>query len=121
LKRLLCLFAATALATPATAQNLKLNDKGYFAEPGLNVMVFNDYYPEGHQTGVTIVQHGTRVAANGDLRLSPSPGQWSPLPRTVTRSVDPATNIISQTLTYPTPQTNGNGFNPVFYPDLKLV
>jgi endoglucanase len=119
LKRLLPL-AAAALATSAGAQNLKLNDKGYFAEPGLNVMVFSDYYPEGHQTGVTIVQHGTRVAANGDLRLSPSPGQWSPLPKTVSRSVDTAANTISQTLVYPNAETNGHGFNPVFYPDLKL-
>jgi hypothetical protein len=114
------LASAAFAAAPAFGQNLKLNDKGYFAEPGLNVMVFNDYYPEGHQTGVTIVQHGTRVAANGDLRLSPSPGQWSPVPKTVTRTVDPKTNTISQTLVYPNPDSNGHGYNPVFYPDLNL-
>src|SRR3569833_2643069 len=75
------LMCMTALATPAlAAPNLKLNDQGYFAEPGLNVMSFSDYYPDGHQTGVTIVQHGVRVAANGDLRLEASPGQWSPMP-----------------------------------------
>jgi len=119
-KHLTALAASAALATPLSAQNLKLNDKGYFATRGLNVMVFNDYYPEGHQTGVTIVQHGTRVAANGDLRLDPSPGQWSPMPKTVTRTVDPKTNSISQTLTFPNPETNRHGFNPVFYPDLKL-
>jgi tryptophan halogenase len=103
------LASAAFAAAPAFGQNLKLNDKGYFAEPGLNVMVFNDYYPEGHQTGVTIVQHGTRVAANGDLRLSPSPGQWSPVPKTVTRTVDPKTNTISQTLVYPNPDSTVRG------------
>ena len=41
---------------------------------GLNVMVFDDFYPEGHQGGLTIIQHGTRVAANGDVRLEPTPG-----------------------------------------------
>jgi hypothetical protein len=114
------LLASAVIAAPVTAQNLRLNDKGYFATPGLNVMVFNDYYPDGHQTGVTIVQHGKRVAANGDLRLEPSPGQWSAMPRTVTRTVDPATNTISQTLSFPNPETNRKGFNPVFYPNFEL-
>ncbi|RST30209.1 glycoside hydrolase [Sphingomonas ginkgonis] len=114
------LLGATMLAGSAAADQLRLNDRGYFAEPGLNVMVFNDYYPEGHQTGVTIIQHGQRVAANGDLKLDPSPGQWSPLPKTVTRTVDPRTGTISQTLVYPNPDSNGHGFNPVFYPPLQL-
>ena len=26
------------------------------------------------------MQQGVRVAANGDLRLEPTPGQWSPMP-----------------------------------------
>jgi hypothetical protein len=60
-------------------QSLTINEKGYFEKPGLNVMVFSDYYPDGHQTGVTVIQHGLRVAANGDLRLETSPGQWSPV------------------------------------------
>ena len=62
-------------------QSLVINDKGYFEKPGLNVMSFSDYYPDGHQTGVTVIQHGIRVAANGDLRLEASPGQWSPVPK----------------------------------------
>ena len=60
------------------ADSLVINDKNYFAMQGLNVTVFSDIYPDGHQTGVTIIQHGSRVAANGDLRLEVSPGQWSP-------------------------------------------
>ena len=68
---LLTLLAAAAAAQPL----LKLNASGYFEAPGLNVTVFADIYPDGHQTGVTVIQHGVRVAANGDLRLEPSPGQ----------------------------------------------
>ena len=113
--------AAAASAVAAQAQDLRIGERGYFARPGLNVMVFSDYYPEGHQTGVTIVQHGTRVAANGDLRLDPSPGQWSPMPVTRDRTVDPGAGTISQTLAYPDPKTNGRGFNPVFYPRLDLA
>jgi hypothetical protein len=104
----------------AAAAKLTINDRGYFARQGLNVMVFNDFYPDGHQTGVTVVQHGTRVAANGDLRLETSPGQWSPMPVTVERKVDSAAGTITQTLAYPDPSKDRKGFNPIVYPDLKF-
>ena len=47
---------------PADNNDLTINKKEYFEMPGLNVMVFNDFYPEGHQGGVTIIQNGVRVA-----------------------------------------------------------
>lgn len=93
----------------------------YFSAEGLDVIVFDDIYPDGHQTGVTIIQHGRRVAANGDLRLEPEPGQWSPMPVSAgKRRIDPATGTITQTLRYPDPAKNGKGFNPIFYPELDL-
>ena len=114
------LAGAALMGASADAPNLHLNERGYFAEPGLNVMVFSDYYPDGHQTGVTIVQHGVRVAANGDLRLEASPGQWSPMPATLTRTIDRAHQTITQRLAYPDPSKNRTGFNPIVYPDLDL-
>lgn len=66
------ILSVSALLTAQDA--LKLNEKEYFHRQGLDVTFFSDYYPEGHQSGVTIIQHGIRVAANGDLRLEPSPG-----------------------------------------------
>ena len=108
-------------AAPAPDTVLKLGAKGYLTAPGLDVIVFDDIYPDGHQTGVTIVQHGSRVAANGDLRLEPEPGQWSPMPTSAgKRVIDPATGTITQSLVYPDPTKNAQGFNPIFYPDLKL-
>ncbi|UCE06801.1 MAG: glycoside hydrolase family 9 protein [bacterium] len=101
-------------------QNLAINDKGYFEIPGLNVMVFSDIYPEGHQTGVTIIQHGVRVAANGDLRLEPCPGQWSPVPKAGKLTVDKENQNITQRLWYPDSSRNRTGFNPIEYPDLKF-
>jgi len=101
-------------------QNLTINDKGYFEMPGLNVMVFSDIYPEGHQTGVTIIQHGLRVAANGDLRLEPSPGQWSPVPKAGKLTVDKEHQKITQRLWYPDSTRNLTGFNPIEYPDLTF-
>ncbi|USI74747.1 glycoside hydrolase family 9 protein [Sphingomonas morindae] len=114
--------ALLALAGQALAAGpgLRLDPAGYLAEPGLNVMAFSDYYPDGHQTGVTIIQHGVRVAANGDLRLEAAPGQWSPMPATGARLVDPAHNSISRHLSFPDPAKDRTGFNPIVYPDLKL-
>ena len=48
----LCGFALAA-APVGAAPNLRLDEQGYFARQGLNVIVFADVYPEGHQTGVT--------------------------------------------------------------------
>ena len=101
-------------------ESLKLNDQEYFHAPGLDITVFSDYYPEGHQSGLTIIQHGVRVAANGDLRLEPSPGQWSPVPKGGPREVDYEHQTITQTLWYPDTSRNRQGFNPIRYPDLQF-
>ena len=73
-KLLLCSFFAGLLMLsltfyPVMGQGkLIINDQGYFEMPGLDVIVFDDYYPVGNQSGITIVQNGVRVAANGDIR-----------------------------------------------------
>lgn len=119
---MLCAAPLLLGATPdhQTEAPLTLGAGDYLTRPGLDVIVFSDIYPDGHQTGVTIVQHGTRVAANGDVRLEPEPGQWSPMPKGGERTVDRATGTIAQALSYPDPEKNGKGFNPIFYPDLDL-
>ncbi|MBD3289029.1 glycoside hydrolase, partial [candidate division KSB1 bacterium] len=99
---------------------LKLNDQDYFEMPGLNVMLFHDNYPEGHQSGVTIIQHGIRVAANGDLRLEPTPGQWQPVPAVGERITDREKQVLSVPCSFPDPKRNRTGFNPIDYPDLEL-
>jgi endoglucanase len=101
---------------------LRLNDREYFAMPGLDVMVFQDIYPEGHQGGVGIIQNGVRVASNGDLRLEPTPGQWQPVPVQLQRAVDKRSSEIVATLAYPDPSKDRKGFNPIDYPtDLKFT
>ena len=32
-------------------------------------MTFDDFYPAGHQSGVSIIMHGKRIATGGDVRL----------------------------------------------------
>ncbi|MDF1573528.1 MAG: glycoside hydrolase, partial [Bacteroidales bacterium] len=102
------------------AQQLQLNDKGYLHTQGLDVTFFSDFYPEGHQSGVTIIQHGSRVAANGDVRLEASPGQWSPIPKGEDVQADPQTGRLSKRLSYPDESRDRKGFNPIIYPDLEL-
>ncbi|MDZ7345679.1 MAG: glycoside hydrolase, partial [candidate division KSB1 bacterium] len=106
--------------TAAEPSSLRLNEKDYFEMPGLNVMVFHDFYPEGHQGGVTIIQHGERTAANGDLRLEPAPGQWQPVPKFYGRQVYRERNEISARLGFPDSSRDRKGFNPIEYPDLRF-
>jgi hypothetical protein len=97
-----------------------LNDQEYFENRGVNVMAFQDFYPEGHQGGVAIIMHGMRIATNGDLRLDVTPGQWQPIPKLKKRVVDRSSNLITEYLTYPDSAINRKGFNPIIYPDLYL-
>lgn len=121
-KSALALLMASIVSAPLIwADTLTLNNQDYFEMQGLNVTVFSDIYPDGHQTGVTVIQHGSRVAANGDLRLEISPGQWSPMPVGGKQTVDKKTQTISQTLSYPDPSKDRKGFNPIIYPDLKFT
>ena len=120
MKILFLLFISAFSFLSLSAQNLVINSDEYFEMPGLNVMVFYDIYPEGHQGAIGIIQNGTRVATNGDLRLEPTPGQWQPIPKTEKRQVFPEKNEISVRCTYPDESRNRKGFNPVFYPDLNF-
>jgi hypothetical protein len=115
---------------------LTINDQDYFEMPGLNVLVYHNTFLEGHQGGVEIIQHGERVATNGELRLSPAPGQWQPVPqigegfqkegcspRTIalqSRNVDRESNTITMPCRYPDRSRERKGFNPIIYPDLQI-
>jgi hypothetical protein len=106
--------------TNQSNMKLVINNLGYYEVQSLNVMVFDDFYPEGHQGGLTIVQFGKRVAANGDVRIDPAPGQWSPIPKMGKKYVDKANGIIKVELWYPDSSRDKKGFNPIDYPDLKF-
>ncbi len=114
------LLAAASCAAGA-AEAFKLNSQEYFERPGINVMYGQDYYPEGHQGGLSILMHDERIASNGDVRLEPSPGQWSPIPKPGKREVNASTQEIRVPLSFPDPERDRKGFNPIEYPDLKLA
>ena len=103
------------------AQEFKLNTTtGYFENGGVNVMAFDDIYPEGHQSGVSIIMHGNRVATNGDIRFEPTPGQWQPLPKQGKRDLDETANTITTSLSFPDSSKHLRGFNPMIYPGIQL-
>ena len=93
---------------------------GYFQNHGVDVMAFDDIYPEGHQSGVSILMHGRRVATNGDLRFEPTPGQWQPTPKQGERILDGDAGSITTRLSYPELSRHLVGFNPMIYPDFAF-
>ncbi len=105
----------------STGQNkLILNEQDYFETPGFHVFVFSDLYMEGHQGGIQIIQHGNRIAANGDVRLEDTPGQWQAFAQLDTMLVDKNTQTISVSLSYPNHKAQTRKFNPIQYPDLDF-
>lgn len=113
--------ASSSSTASAAGSRFVLNDKDYFQNRGVGVMVFADAYPESRQSGVILVSHGTRIASNGDLRLEAAPGQWSATPKLVKREVDRERGEIRATLAYPDDRLKMKGFNPIYYPDLELT
>lgn len=94
--------------------------RGYFQNQGVNVMAFDDIYPCGHQSGVSILMHGRRVATNGDIRFEQAPGQWQPFPKQNERILSEENNTIVTRLSYPDHSQHLCGSNPLIYPDLDL-
>lgn len=104
-------LASLALATSATlpadgalAQTLQLNDREYFTTPGVDVLVFSNWYDglfsDAKIAGVELIHHGERTATNGDVRLSPTPEQWDMLPELKRRTVLREQDAIEVRLAY---------------------
>ncbi len=119
MKRLSLLSILALLVQITTAQTFRLNENGYFQAGGTDVMVFSDFYPEGHQGGVCVIMNGQRIATNGDIRLEATPGQWQPVPKQLSRKVEG--NRIITTLCYPDSSRHLTGFNPMVYPDYQFT
>ena len=80
MKRLSLAFVTLLCAAGLGAQDFHINSSGYFNKDGVDVMAFDDFYPEGHQGGISVLMNGHRVASNGDIRFDATPGQWQPVP-----------------------------------------
>jgi endoglucanase len=95
---LLCIF-------PLCAADLRLNDQDYFEAQGLSVLLFHNAYHgvfgDEKMSGVEIILHGDRIATNGDVRLSPTPEQWDPIPQFKDRKRSSSGNQLIASLSYP--------------------
>lgn len=69
--------------------------------PEASLLIFHNAYPEGKQGGLEVIQHGERVATNGDLRLEAAPGQWAHMPSVTGREVDAAALHVNVGLEFP--------------------
>ncbi len=79
----------------------KINDDETLSAPGSSLLVFHDFYPEGHQGGIELLLHGERLLTNGDVRLVSTPGQWDLIPEVISRSVIPGSERVDVSLKYP--------------------
>ena len=113
------LLVAATMAAQTKYQKFQLLEEGYYNAGGTDVMAFSDFYPEGHQGGVSILMNGHRVATNGDLRMEATPGQWQPVPKQLKREI--VGDAIVTTLCYPDSSRHLTGFNPTVYPDYKVT
>src|SRR5699024_366789 len=99
----LFLFVAF-ISIPASAQKLQINDSGYFAEPGVNVLVFNYGYSgmffDEKTSGIELIHHGVRTGTGGAIRLQNTPEQWDMIPKMTSREVDKKNNSITVGLQY---------------------
>ncbi len=90
--------------TNVQADDLTLNDLEYFTKPGLDVLVFSNWYDgnfsDSKIAGIEMIHHGVRTMTNGDVRLSPTPEQWDPVPELKTRTVLREQNAVEARLAY---------------------
>jgi endoglucanase len=74
----------------------KVNALEYLEAPAASALVYHDFYPQGRQSGIEIIQHDARVAANGDLRL----GVWG-YPTVGERKASPRKRTVTVAASYP--------------------
>ena len=91
--------------TNAQAQApLEVNDHQYLDSRALDVLVhhtqYDQYFGDQKIQGIEFIHHGARTVTNGDVRLSPTPEQWDPVPVFGERTVDSTAQRVSATLTY---------------------
>jgi endoglucanase len=106
--RLVPLLLIGASATGISAQGSTLvlqEEREYFTSPGVDVIVFSSWYDgyfgDEKVGGVELIHHDVRTGTNGDVRLSPTPEQWDPVPEFLGRETDADAGRLVASLAYP--------------------
>lgn len=98
--------APEKMAAPAENSTafLQLNAQDVLGTHGLSILLFhNSYHPvfgDQKMSGMEIILHEQRIATNGDVRLSPTPAQWDPIPECKQRTRGPDPSSIAASCTY---------------------
>ena len=104
MKKLFLLSTLILAAVTGKAQDLRLNDLGYFERQGVNVLVFSNSFNGGFNdeknSGIEIIQHGVRAIQGGAVRLNNTPEQWDLVPKMTSRKVDKENGTIEVALRY---------------------
>ena len=97
-------MTAIVTSTYTVAQDLRLNDLGYFERQGVNVLVFSNSFNGGFNdeknSGIEVVHHGVRTIQGGAVRLNNTPEQWDLVPKMTSRKVDQEQQTIEVGLRY---------------------
>ena len=104
MRKLFILSTLVLAAASAKAQDLRLNDLGYFERQGVNVLVysnsFNGGFNDEKNSGIEVIQHGVRSIQGGAVRLNNTPEQWDLVPLMTDRKVDKEKGTIEVALRY---------------------
>ena len=104
MNRLFLLSTLILAAVTGKAQDLTLNDLGYFERQGVNVLVysnsFNGGFNDEKNSGIEVIQHGVRSIQGGAVRLNNTPEQWDLVPLMTDRKVDQEKGTIEVALRY---------------------
>jgi len=99
------MFAVIAPFLSLSASDLQLSASDALETHGLSIFLFHSNYHSvfGDQkmSGLELVFHEQRIATNGDVRLSPTPAQWDPIPQFKARTRGSSANSISAACNYP--------------------
>ncbi len=93
--------AACSSANAAEPPKLHVSPNDTLEMPGLSVIVeqshFSPIFFDEKNAGIQIIQHGNRIATDGEIRLNPTPEQWDPIPAFVdrVRGADPDQLVVT--------------------------
>jgi endoglucanase len=91
--------AALLLTAPGFAAGLTVSQNETLEAPGLSVIVhqnvFHPVFRDEKNAGLQMVLHDVRLATDGEVRLSPTPEQWDPVPAVTGRAHGPKSVTVA--------------------------
>jgi endoglucanase len=102
--KVLLIASLLAIGIPLSSSDLRLTQQDVLEAHGLSVLLFENPYHKvfGDQkmNGLEIILHDQRIATSGDVRLSPTPEQWDPIPDFRERKRGPEADEVAAVCSY---------------------